>query len=452
MSGGPAARNIVLFLHYFPPMNASGGKRMEAMSKYFSRAGRNVTVLTTPKSEADGCDLTETMPEGPTIYEINWRGRLSKSRMPAPNATPYRQTRSAKLLRRVKDVVMSWFGQLPDPRLPFAFAFLSPFMAPQVRAALRDADVLVATSPPWAPMLGALFAKWRFGKPLVLDYRDQFSLCHEMPGGPLAKRLELATDRFLTARAAAVVAISEPMARYYSGMNARVTAIPNGYDSERVDEVARRGGWTPRPPAEPLRIRYLGMTKAGRIPRRLLAALVAKRALLDQGGAIFEYYGHPQLLSEVIEREYPMLAPFFRFLPGVPYIESLELMATADHLLFCENGVAPRPGREASASGILTTKLFEYLASRRPVIADISPQTLAATFIARASPAHFVSDSVERFEAFLESDRFLNPAPVEINSFVRSLSRAAQANDYLGLLDEIAAEHRREENEAARPA
>lgn len=72
------AKNIVLIVHYFPPINSSGAKRMEAMAKYFARSGRNVTVITTTKTVADGA-FSEIVPSGVNLIELDWRGRTSPS-------------------------------------------------------------------------------------------------------------------------------------------------------------------------------------------------------------------------------------------------------------------------------------------------------------------------------------------------------------------------------------
>lgn len=440
------ANNIVLIVHYFPPINSSGAKRMEAMSKYFSRAGRKVTVLTTTKGAADG-EFTEAMPPGVSVLELDWLGKIQafdENRHLAPIQTerPLQSGRSA--MRVLKDAVMHLFGQLPDPRLPFAMSFLKRRLAPEVEQAVQEADVIVATTPPWPPLLAAVALKRRLGKPIVLDYRDQFSLCHEMPGGRFAKSLELRADHYLARHADAVVTISEPMSAYYKDFHPDIHTILNGYDPEplkavlsRIAPVTEHGG--------PLIVRYMGLVSEGRIPRALLGALsrLVEAGQIDPSIVQFEYYGEGRIMFNYLAEHHPNLTSFFKFLPRVSYSKSLELAATADHLLFCENSIPPKPGEAASASGILTTKLFEYLASGRPILADISPDTLAGSFAVRASDQHFVSNDVAAFESYLVSDRFRRPQAVPGSPFVDSLSRAAQAQTYLALLDDVVAKARK---------
>lgn len=432
------AHNIVLIVHYFPPINSSGAKRMEALSKYLCRAGRNVTVITTTKSPSDG-EFSETMPDQVEVLELNWKGKLQQS-VDFHRPTGVAQEQQGKtLMRRTKDLMMHAFGQLPDPRLPFAISLLLPKLNERVAEAITGADIIVATTPPWPPLLAAIGLKKRYGKPVVLDYRDQFSMCHEMPGSRLAKALEVPVDRYLARRADAIVAISEPMAAYYRAFHDDVSVILNGYDPEPLDVAKSCVSWSPRPAGAPVIVRYLGLVSEGRVPRAMLAALdkLVGEGRLDTGSALFEFYGEGRLLEQYLQEHHSSLLPLFKFLPRVSYAESLELAVTADHLLFCENSIPPKPGENSSANGILTTKLFEYLASGRPILADISPQTLAGSFAVEASNKHFVSNRPVDFEEFLVSERFYSPRSIEETPFVAALSRARQSMTYLSLLDSV---------------
>lgn len=434
-----AGAAIVLLVHYYPPINSSGAKRMEALSKYAARWGRRVTVIATRKAATDG-EFTEEVPPGVELIEIDNLGRIRPSRvMPAQGE----DRRSAKpgLGTRIKWLVQDLLGQVPDPRTPFGLAFASPWLDERVKAAIRAADVVVGTTPPWPPLLAAIICRARFGKPAVLDYRDPLSNCHEMRGGRLAKYLELRLDKFLLKRADAVVTISEPMSAYYARFFPAVQTILNGFDPERLDAAKARSTYTVPAGDRPLVIRYLGIITPGRIPRNLLAAL---QRLEDEGVDLtarvrFEYYGEWQGMLDHVEAHHPALRRLFTFLPFVPYAQALDLIVTADHVLFCENQVKPLPGREDSASGILTTKLFEYVASGRPVLADISPATTAGSFIRQANEAHFVSDDADSHYAYLNSDAFLKPGTVPATDFLERLSRESQARDYVALLDSLAA-------------
>ncbi len=164
MSGRPI--RFVFLVHYYPPINSSGAKRVEAISKYLAAAGHHVTVATTQKRSEHG-DFTEDVPAGVRLLELGPTGKLAPSQATGDGFQPmYTAKRTWK--RRLKDAVMAWCGQLPDPRLPFALALASPTLAPEVCAALRNADVVIGSSPPWPMLLAAVIAKRRFGARCIL--------------------------------------------------------------------------------------------------------------------------------------------------------------------------------------------------------------------------------------------------------------------------------------------
>ena len=53
---------IVFIAHYFPPLNSSGARRINAFAKYLSKQGHKIIVITTRKTLRDGL-LTESIPD-----------------------------------------------------------------------------------------------------------------------------------------------------------------------------------------------------------------------------------------------------------------------------------------------------------------------------------------------------------------------------------------------------
>lgn len=436
MPARPAsAQRIVFLVHYYPPINSSGGKRVEALSKYFTRLGRQVTVITTRKSGRDGA-FTESVPPNVELIELDSLGRIRPSSAGSAKRE-FDEGGRPSPMRRLKSMVMRWCGQLPDPRLPFVFGFVSPLLDARVKAALDTADVVVASTPPWPMLLSAILVRWRFRKLIVLDYRDHFSECHEMPGSPLAKWMERVLDRWLARRAARLIAVSQPMAQYYAQFNPAVAVVMNGYDHEIIDRVRATTAWSARPAGSPLIVRYLGLITPDRVPHNLLRALceLQRRNLVDAAKLRFEYYGECSVMQAALASGYADLLPMFAFFPAVSYWDALRLTVTADYLLFAETSYR----KTLSAQGILTTKLFEYLASGRPVIADIAPDTLAGKMLLRAEGRHIVLDEPQAFEALLLEPAFWNPAGAHDPPFVRTLSRSSQASEYLAELDALCA-------------
>lgn len=422
---------VVFIAHYFPPINSSGAKRVEAMSKYLAAARHTVSVITTRKSSADGA-FSEAPPAGVNVIELDWLGRHSPSIEGGEHFEPM-YGGAPSLKRRFKDLVMRLLGQLPDPRLPFALSFASPWLAARARTALSGADVVIGTSPPWPMLLAAAIAKRRFRIPCILDYRDHFSECHEMPGGRFAKWLEKKIDRRLVGSADHVVAISDPMAGYYRTMSDHVSTILNGYDHEILEAARARS----RPGAPGIvTIRYMGIVSHGRVPHNFLKALVQLKESAPQKFEHLrvEFYGSASLVADALRDQYPSVASAFHFNSAVPYAMSLQLVIEADYLLFAETSSKAT----LSARGILTTKLFEYIGSGRPVLGDISTDTLAGSLLTESGGHHVVGDHVGVFLDALRQEAFFVRRPDEISAGVWKLSRQAQALQYADLAGQIA--------------
>jgi glycosyltransferase involved in cell wall biosynthesis len=423
---------IVLIAYYYPPINSSGAKRFEALSKFLAALGHSVTVITTQKTLADGV-FSEDTPSGVRLFELNKFGLMAPS---VPEGKPYEPMFSGNPsgLRRLKDLVYRWFGQVPDPRLPFAFSFLSPWFPKEASNALAEAHVVIGTSPPWPMLLAAILIKFRYGVPCVLDYRDHFSDCHEMPGGALAKSLEKLIDRALVRYADHVVAISQPMADYYATLRGgKVSVILNGYDPEVLAAARQSANLSAN--RKHVVVRYMGAVSPGRIPYNFLNALGRLKCNLPEnfGKISVEFFGNAALIENVLDREFRDIKSIFAFYSPVSYHLSLQRIIEADYLLFSETSSTDT----VSAQGILTTKLLEYIGSGRPILADISSKTLAGSLIVQCGGPHVVGDTVDRFYTAMIDPGFYQRQGDWFSDVSQGLSRKYHAEQYLEVVHKI---------------
>ena len=100
---------FVFIAHYFPPVNSSGAKRVEALSKYLVAAGHDVTVITTSKTASDGA-FTEVVPKGVKLIELSRFGFERPSHETGSAFQPM-YTGKPSFNRRSKDWVMRQMGQ-----------------------------------------------------------------------------------------------------------------------------------------------------------------------------------------------------------------------------------------------------------------------------------------------------------------------------------------------------
>lgn len=427
---------IVFITHYFPPLNSSGARRINSFAKYLSAWGHQITVITTRKTERDGL-LTEGVPNYLQLLEIDNFGRLSPSAMPEKAETGARfgvETRShiGRTLLKVKRAVMKISGQLVDHRLFFALQFASPMLANEVKKALKEADVVMSSCPPWPTHLAGWFIKKIYRKFWVADYRDQFSGNHILLGSSISRYLEVRLEHWLLRAADCVTVISGPMKEYYEQFHAQVFCIENGYD-ENVFEDAMHSGVAAQSQvnSSELVIRYMGLISADRMPLVFLRAI---SRLNQRAGKTFiaEFYGESTLLRKTLQDLVPEAVPYVRFFPQLRHVDAIRATLTADAMFIVETS----DFSSYSARGVLTTKLFEYLAAKKPVVAEISPRSLVAQYIERSGLGVVVTQDIEemlRGLSLLREGSFkFDPDEV----FIASLSRKVKAQELEKLLNQ----------------
>lgn len=259
------------------------------------------------------------------------------------------------------------------------------------------------------------------GLPAVMDCRDiveEYTPEGFLPA-PLPRWLPLRKEayrwlrrQFIKARtkalraASAITTVSEWHRDQLQQLHPeqRVVCIPNGYD-ERLfvasPEVA---------PQLPLRIVYTGrlLSLEMRDPTLLLEALQESSLSrwVRRGAVEVHWYcdnASQQLLESLLGRYSDEVRACQHFHSMVPYAEVPKLLAQADILLLLGRREQPE-----GPHGMVTTKLFEAMAMRRPILMVESDESvvaqilrahagsLAATDVAQV--VQFVTDHLERLE------------------------------------------------------
>ncbi len=400
--------------------------------------GHQICVISSKKSSRDGL-LTEDVPDYVRLYELNGFGLVSAS---LSTSSGFQMIEGAKnnrspmgnFLLRLKRSIARKTGQLIDHRLVYAFQFMYPWLDKNVRSELVNADVVMSTSPPWPVHLAGLIVKRRFLRPWVADYRDQFSGSHIQSGSPWFQKQELCLERWLLKSANAVVTISAPMKEYYQQFHPSVCCIENGYEDTLFE--ATNGNhlqeMSMAPSSKEIIIRYLGTITQDRIPMGFFRALVKINAKPGKK-IIAEFYGDSSLLVEAITRQVSEVKPYIKICQQLPYVEAIAAMQHADALFFIETS----DFSSHSARGVLTTKLFEYLAANKPIIAEINEKALAATYIRRAGMDLVISEEADSIELALNILREGNYCSKRNHSFVQGLSRRLKSVELEKLLLKI---------------
>jgi glycosyltransferase involved in cell wall biosynthesis len=319
-----------------------------------------VSVLTTVAAEDGGA---ESAFERICIPAPGSRLFRRADALGAPGATTRAGTWTQRLrqqagkalywLRRKRGVLGS--ARMPDHHDPWVAVALR-----RVRG--RQWDVVISTHGPYACHVVAWFLRRRGGaKRWVADFRDLWSDNHIFPGLPPFSWMEPFFERMLLRRADALTTVSEGLATRLGARHERaVSVIRNGIDLGDLCALDPRPAW---PDDGLFRLVYTGTLYAsGQDPSPLLHAI---RNMLDAGEPCVSrlrlvFAGKFQ--ADLGERLAGTGLAHITERPGfVSRAESLRMQRDAGALLFL-------PFISPVQDGILTGKLFEYLASGTEIV------------------------------------------------------------------------------------
>lgn len=255
--------------------------------------------------------------------------------------------------------------------------------------------VYASASPVTSLFVGWIVARWR-GLPLVVEFRDLW-VDNPFVRYRLTWRrsLDRAAEGFLLRRSAAILVVTEPMKATLLKAHpelapGRFHLVPNGFDpgiletaATSIDSGAAEAAGAPGD-SEPVRTRtrprtlvYTGHLYGARHPGALLRAL---EILSTEAGG--EAPVRARFVGRVDARFESLLRPHVasgraETVGMVPYAASVEEMRRADFLLLL---VEKGPG----ADGVMTGKIFPYLAAGRPILALVPEDGVAARLVREA--------------------------------------------------------------------
>ena len=230
-------------------------------------------------------------------------------------------------------------------------------------------DVVLTTSPPSSVHFVGAAVKRATGARWVADLRDSLvAHPHRRPSvSPLAakERGERVVARLVARSADAVVAVSDAIAEEARAFSPRgpVVTIANGSDFDDFAGLEYH-------PGDRFRITHTGSFFGKRDPRPFLTAL-ADSGLDDVVARFVGDFRAPTANG----RKGSALAARLELHPFVPRRLALELQRDSEALLL----LIPEAG--GRGRGVLSGKVFEYLAAERPILAAVPPDGAAARLI-----------------------------------------------------------------------
>jgi glycosyltransferase involved in cell wall biosynthesis len=407
---------ILMVSMYWPPAGGAGVQRPLKLAGHLVDLGYEVHVLAPDDPKWLHQDPTLADPPGVTVHRarnVGPRARLPGQELHASGGLDRVLLRAELGLRGLL---------VPDASVMWALAAIPAARRLARRLGIR---VVLTTSPPGSVHLVGAAAGRLPGVRWVADLRDSLVLHahrrHELRG-------ERRLARLVAERADGIATVSRAIAEEMRALGPRgpVVEIGNGCDFEDFDGLAYR-------PGERFRITHAGSFMGRRSPRSFLEALAH-----TNGDVVARFVGD----FRAADREYAAALGLHGRVELLPYAsraEALALERDSEALLL----LIPEAG--GRGRGVLSGKVFEYLAAERPVLAVVPADGEAAALIREAGAGVVISpddvDGIAAALADLESrwragtlgDTSLPPA------MRMRLSRRARAEELARMLDEVAA-------------
>ena len=419
---------VVIVTYNWPPRNAIGAHRPYSWAKYWSGLGRHVTVLTARKYEIDQpLDLVLPELDGVQVIEVPYWPESST----APVSGGGGKQRRVGLLRWLKATAASRLGLRIDIRDRWIRA------AAAVAARLAsEADAVVSTYGPRSSHLIASEMK-RINPEIrwVADYRDLWSQNHLSALSPRARAKERARELETVGRYAdAVTTVSDELATELQVLlDKQVGVVENGFDLSEPELRRNLESWRSGRPGRPVNIVYTGMIYPGRrdpTPLFEAVSLMASDGELSPAALRIHFYGSRNDGVEQMALRSGVEA-FVEVHGHVPRQQALQAQADASLTLLLESGAA-------DADGVLTGKLFEYLAAGAPVLSlGSSPSSAIAKVLEYCRSGVCVGNDVGRIRDVLraalsgEELSWFHPVPERIMEYSREHTATHMLATYL---------------------
>lgn len=393
-------KKVLIVAYMFPPIGGIGVVRPVQFAKYLPQFGWEPVILTVAQTDEYMIDasLLQELPETLKIYRArSWEplngARIKRAASPIERAARQsvnrstQQTPQGSIGQRARQLLKSLYFsvRIPDDKLGWY-----PFAVGLGKQVIREEqiDLIFATAPPYTNFLVGKALKGATGKPLVMDYRDEWTTMRyrDFPSNPVTQSINRRLERGVVANADAVVTAIAPFADNLRAAGLLTPATPwvnimNGFDPERYQRA------TPFVPNPRFTITYTGTFYGQRqTPVYFLQglhALLARRPALRPQIAV-RFIGtlteqHAQQIAEL------GLTDVVHCGGVLPHAQAVTAQMTADVLLLVI-------GKGAGSDVVLTGKVFEYLGAGRPILA-LTPLDGPAAALIRESQTGVAVDA-----------------------------------------------------------
>lgn len=412
-------KKVLLITYYFPPSGGAGVQRWLKTIKYLPEFGVETIVLTVDPEVASYPQVDESLckevPDSVKVYKTKTKEILSLYKKVSPQKqVPYggfANEPNPTLLQKISRFIRGNFF-LPDPRRgwnKYALAKAKEIIEQE------GIETIITTSPPHSTQLIGLELKRQYPHiKWVADLRDPWTDIYyneDLYPTCWAKKRNLRYECSVLLAADQIITVSEECKRLFvqkADVAEKIAVVPNGYDTKDFINstiINKKEKITPH-----YILSYIGVMA----PQYDLEPL--KSLVQGRNDILLRFVG---VVSDDTKQEIESWGVQTEFISYVSHAEAIAYMRSADALLLFIPNV---PNNE----GILTGKLFEYLASERNILL-FGPENGDAMKLIKECEAG------ECYSEDFNLDKFL-AMPYSGNDNYKNYSRKALAGKIASLL------------------
>lgn len=368
---------VLIITYYWPPAGGSGVQRWLKFVKYFQEFGIEPIVYTVDNANyiKEDSTLLREIPKGTEVLKqsiwqpeqmLFWKSKKHNEKQ----VSSLTQNKFLSFIRG------NFF--IPDPKI-FWVRKSVRFLKKVVKE--QKIDVIVSTGPPHSMHLIAQKLKQQTKVKWLADFRDPWSNLYyneDFSHSSIAKRIHQNLEKKVLQQADVVTTVSNSLKKDFDKIAKNVKVITNGFDTKVLEKTAAHLD-------DKFSISYIGL-----LPKQSNSDLFFRviKILIDSNKGFkkdvqLNFVG--DIANEVkLSVEKYNLENYVTFKGYVPHKKAIEFQQKSQVLLLLIPNVKHN-------KGILTGKLFEYLKSKRPILA-IAPKEGDLDEILQKTNTGFVID------------------------------------------------------------
>ncbi|MEO8150345.1 MAG: glycosyltransferase family 4 protein [Bacteroidia bacterium] len=357
-------KRVLIITYYWPPAGGAGVQRWLKFVKYLNRLGWQPVIYTpsNPENPVDDASLIKDIPENLTVikqpiwepYDL-YKKLIGHKPHQKINAGFLTENKKPKITEKISVFIRGNFF-IPDARrfwVKPSVKYLSNYLNE------NPVDVIISTGPPHSMHLIALELKKKLNIPWIADFRDPWTNIDFYKDLMLTTSADAKHHRLekeVLQNADRVITIGNTMAHEFEQTSGRkVDVITNGYDDEDMSNEKIEAD-------KKFSIAHIGSLNKDRNPNLFWEVLneICKENETFKNDLEIKLVGKVDIaVIEALEKN--NLTSNLNKIDYLKHDEVITEQSRSQVLLLLVNNTP-------NAKGILTGKMFEYLAAKRPIL------------------------------------------------------------------------------------